>query len=129
MSAFVGTVRSRWSSTDEARRFDVINPATGGVLAQVYGAGTGEVDQAVKVAAGAQHSWARRAPAHRHGHPDDLVLWHIEHFTGAPAGEIVYAGRGDSQAQRPPGYEHVLRSSVNGGVLVAVLSRVTRNQR
>jgi betaine-aldehyde dehydrogenase len=64
MSA-LGTVRSRWSSTDEARRFDVINPATGGVLAQVYGAGTAEVDQAVKVAAEAQHSWARRTPAER----------------------------------------------------------------
>jgi len=65
MSAFVGTVRSRWSSTDEARRFDVINPATGAVLAQVYGAGSVEVDQAVKVAAEAQRSWARRTPAER----------------------------------------------------------------
>ena len=56
MSAFVGAVRPRWSSTDEARQFDVINPATGAVLAQVYGAGTAEVDQAVKVAAEAQLS-------------------------------------------------------------------------
>jgi lactaldehyde dehydrogenase / glycolaldehyde dehydrogenase len=63
MPAFDGAVRSRWSSTDEARRFDVINPATGGVLAQVHRAGTAEVDQAVKAAAEAQRSWARRAPA------------------------------------------------------------------
>jgi betaine-aldehyde dehydrogenase len=65
MPAFDGAVRSRWSSTDEARRFDVVNPATGGVLAQVHGAGTAEVDQAVKAAAEAQRSWARRAPAER----------------------------------------------------------------
>jgi acyl-CoA reductase-like NAD-dependent aldehyde dehydrogenase len=35
------------------------------VLAQVYGAGPAEVDQAVKVVAADQRSWARRAPVER----------------------------------------------------------------
>jgi acyl-CoA reductase-like NAD-dependent aldehyde dehydrogenase len=65
MPTFSGPARSRWSSTDEARRFDVINPATGAVLAQVYGAGTAEVDQAVSAAAVGQRSWARRTAAER----------------------------------------------------------------
>ncbi|MGW3283456.1 aldehyde dehydrogenase family protein [Streptomyces sp. NPDC001002] len=58
-------VRSRWSSDEDARRFDVVNPATGRLLAQVYGAGPTEVDLAVRAAAEGQRSWARRTPAER----------------------------------------------------------------
>jgi acyl-CoA reductase-like NAD-dependent aldehyde dehydrogenase len=65
MSVAIESVRSRWSSSDERSRFDVINPATGAVLAQVYGSGPTEVDLAVRAAAEGQRSWARRTPAER----------------------------------------------------------------
>jgi acyl-CoA reductase-like NAD-dependent aldehyde dehydrogenase len=98
MPTFTGPVRSRWSSTDEAFRFDVINPATGGVLAQVYGAGTAEVDRAVKVAAEAQRSWARRAPAERGAVLRRASLAIAEHMQELAELESAEMGKPVSQA-------------------------------
>ncbi|MCZ4585973.1 aldehyde dehydrogenase family protein [Rhodococcus opacus] len=58
-------VTTRWSSEKDEHRFEVLEPATGAVLARVAGAGPSEVDAAVAAAAAAQPRWAARSFAER----------------------------------------------------------------
>jgi acyl-CoA reductase-like NAD-dependent aldehyde dehydrogenase len=65
-SALANTIRCRWSSNDAADCFDVENPATGEVIANVQGAGESEVDRAVRAAHAAFESdWRWRPPRER----------------------------------------------------------------
>ncbi|MDH5271619.1 MAG: aldehyde dehydrogenase family protein, partial [Gammaproteobacteria bacterium] len=49
----------------EGKVEDVLNPATGKVLARVPEASRGQIDAAVKAADGAFEGWARTAPKDR----------------------------------------------------------------
>ena len=58
--------RFRWSSDSAEDRFDVENPATGGLITTVQGGGAAEVDAAVKAAHAAFESdWRWRTPRER----------------------------------------------------------------
>lgn len=58
--------RTRWSSRSEDDQFFVHNPATGGPVTLIQGAGPDEVDQAVRAAHAAQQDWRQR-PARERG--------------------------------------------------------------
>jgi betaine-aldehyde dehydrogenase len=62
----VNVTRTRWSSASDGDQFVVENPATGQPVAVVHGAGSGQVDQAVRAAHAAQQEWGRR-PARERG--------------------------------------------------------------
>ncbi|WP_280498619.1 aldehyde dehydrogenase family protein [Nocardia farcinica] len=57
--------RLRWSSTDDADRFAVENPATGAVITTLHGSGPDQVDAAVRAAHAAQPAWRARSPRER----------------------------------------------------------------
>jgi betaine-aldehyde dehydrogenase len=110
------------------RRFDVINPATGGVLAQVHGVGTAEVDQAVKVAAEAQHSWTRRTPAERGAVLRRASLAIAHHMQELAELESAEMGKPVSQALGFDLFAAVGLFDFFGGLVHAVTGDV-RNQR
>jgi len=56
-----------WVETREGRLDDVVDPATGEVIAQVASAGAADVDAAVDAAATAFPGWAATSPAERSG--------------------------------------------------------------
>lgn len=58
---------SRWSSCNRGDRFDVMDPSTGAVIAQVQGGGTAEIDGAVRAAHAAFHADWRWRPASERG--------------------------------------------------------------
>ncbi|MBF6383621.1 aldehyde dehydrogenase [Nocardia farcinica] len=57
--------RLRWSSTDDADRFAVENPATGALITTLHGSGPDQVDAAVRAAHAAQPAWRARSPRER----------------------------------------------------------------
>lgn len=57
----------RWSSSDDADCFDVTDPSTGAVIAQIQGGGAAEVDGAVRAAYSAYHADWRWRPAQERG--------------------------------------------------------------
>jgi acyl-CoA reductase-like NAD-dependent aldehyde dehydrogenase len=58
-------IRTRWSSDDPEDVFIVHDPATGEPLARIRGAGTAQVDAAVRTAHAAHYSWRARTPRER----------------------------------------------------------------
>jgi betaine-aldehyde dehydrogenase len=62
----VRVTRTRWSSASDDDQFVVDNPATGQPVAVVQGAGSHQVDQAVRAAHAAQQEWRQR-PARQRG--------------------------------------------------------------
>ena len=60
-------INGRWVGTQSGQTFDVVNPATQHLIAQVPDGGPAEAHAAVEAAAGAFGSWSRlpgmRSPA------------------------------------------------------------------
>jgi len=98
---FIG---GEWQPASDGRRFDVLDPATGGRIAQVASATAADVERAIGAAAGAFPAWARLpAPARAellrrwynlmHQHVDELAAI-LTAEQGKPlaeaAGEIRY---------------------------------------
>ena len=98
---FIG---GEWQPASDGRRFDVLDPATGGRIAQVASATVADVERAIGAAAGAFPAWARLpAPARAellrrwynlmHQHVDELAAI-LTAEQGKPlaeaAGEIRY---------------------------------------
>jgi succinate-semialdehyde dehydrogenase/glutarate-semialdehyde dehydrogenase len=98
---FIG---GEWQPASDGRRFDVLDPATGGRIAQVASATVADVERAIGAAAGAFPAWARLpAPARAellrrwydlmHEHVDELAAI-LTAEQGKPlaeaAGEIRY---------------------------------------
>ncbi len=73
-----------WSSEDPADAFDVLNPATGAVIATVQGGGVAEVDAAVEMANRAFAVWRLRSPRER-----SLVLARIAAIIREHADELA----------------------------------------
>ena len=64
-SEIVDIVTTPWSSDRESDRFAVENPANGGILAYVQGAGEAEVDRAVRAAQAGFERWSRHSVIER----------------------------------------------------------------
>ncbi|MEL7453869.1 MAG: aldehyde dehydrogenase family protein, partial [Pseudomonadota bacterium] len=60
--AFIG---GKWSNADDGSTFDVINPATGDVIAKVPNMGASETRRAIEAAEEARHAWAAQTGKHR----------------------------------------------------------------
>lgn len=58
-------VDGRWTDAIDGTKFEVLNPATGSVLARVSDAGVQEATAAVDAAAAAMPAWAARSPRER----------------------------------------------------------------
>jgi succinate-semialdehyde dehydrogenase/glutarate-semialdehyde dehydrogenase len=58
-------IGGKWTPASDGGRFDVLNPATGGVLAQVADGTVDDAAAAVDAAADAATSWAKTAPRER----------------------------------------------------------------
>ncbi|WP_148615330.1 NAD-dependent succinate-semialdehyde dehydrogenase [Nocardioides rubriscoriae] len=78
-------IAGRWREADDGRRFDVVDPADGSVLATVADASAGEAVEALDAAVAAQADWAATAPRERgeilrrawqllHDRADDVAL-------------------------------------------------------
>jgi succinate-semialdehyde dehydrogenase/glutarate-semialdehyde dehydrogenase len=50
-------IDGRWTPADDGATLDVVNPATGGVIAQVASCGTAETRRAIEAAEAAQQDW------------------------------------------------------------------------
>lgn len=93
----VNVVRTRWSS-DEGDRFTVDDPATGRPLAVVQGTDAAGVDSAMRAAAAAQPSWARRTSAERGGYLAAAAGMLREHAEELARLEATEVGKPFSQA-------------------------------
>lgn len=93
-------VASRWASQDPSQIFEVENPATGLILAQVQGGGPDEIDAAVRAAAQGQKRWAARparergewlikVAAHLREHADEIAELETREM-GKPLGQARY---------------------------------------
>lgn len=77
-------LRTRWSSKNETDHFTVDDPATGLPLAVIAGAGTEQVDEAVRTAHAAHFAWKARTPRER-----GKWLWKVAQVIREHADEIA----------------------------------------
>lgn len=77
-------INGKWQEAQSGKTFDVFNPATGKVIAQVAEGDKADVDLAVKAARAAFPAWAALPPAAR-----SMILWKIGELIDKHADELA----------------------------------------
>ncbi|MEU0510863.1 aldehyde dehydrogenase family protein [Amycolatopsis sp. NPDC006125] len=116
-------IRTRWSSSDDADRFTVENPATGEPVAVVQGAGVKETDLAVQAAYDAHFAWKARSPRER-----GRWLWKIAQAVRENADEIAALETSDNGKPLSQARQFDLEAAIAIFELFASLCEAMPNQ-